>query len=45
MPIDRDFLYEYAKNPQVQQAARDDRLPGPGSYSINGHVSGVYPVF
>jgi hypothetical protein len=22
MPIDRDFLHEYAKNPQVQQAAR-----------------------
>jgi hypothetical protein len=21
MPIDRDFLHEYAKNPQVQQAA------------------------
>ncbi|MDR1903063.1 MAG: hypothetical protein LBQ88_12380 [Treponema sp.] len=23
MPIDRDFLHEYAKNPQVQQAASD----------------------
>jgi hypothetical protein len=22
MPIDRDFLHEYAKNPQMQQAAR-----------------------
>jgi hypothetical protein len=22
MPIDRDFLHEYAKNPQVPQAAR-----------------------
>jgi hypothetical protein len=22
MPSDRDFLHEYAKNPQVQQAAR-----------------------
>jgi hypothetical protein len=23
MPINRDFLYEYAKNPQLQQAARE----------------------